>query len=129
MKGDFYHHRGMNSPQSTKPLQQDKGATDVFIEKADHDIHYKTLSWQVRIMIQYDAYRHWAEPNLVRFSAHDSGNCEQRNVVTSLVCRCCWYERHCKCICIEPLTRFVGIVPAVVLASSSSRVMLASTMI
>ncbi|KXN89839.1 N amino acid transport system protein [Leucoagaricus sp. SymC.cos] len=32
--------------QVTGSPQQDKDAVDVFIERPDHDIHYKTLSWQ-----------------------------------------------------------------------------------
>lgn len=35
------------SPQNN-PFLEDKDNTDVFVEREDHDIHYKTLSWQVR---------------------------------------------------------------------------------
>lgn len=38
---------GGQSPQ-LNPLAEDKDRTDVFVEGEDHDIHYKTLSWQVR---------------------------------------------------------------------------------
>jgi hypothetical protein len=29
-------------------LQHNKATIDVFVERPEHDIHYKTLDWQVR---------------------------------------------------------------------------------
>ena len=52
---DFYLPLNMaDGPDSCKeqtesfPDVLSKEVEDVFIERADHDFHYKTLSWQVR---------------------------------------------------------------------------------
>lgn len=36
---------GHGSAHANGPIKEDE---DVFVESSDHDIHYKTLSWQVR---------------------------------------------------------------------------------
>ena len=40
----FQHHSTEEVPQNLS----EKERVDVFVDQEDHDIHYKTLSWQVR---------------------------------------------------------------------------------
>lgn len=89
------HSLGREDPVGTKdrpaPLHG-KDATDVFIERPDHDFHYKTLNWQVSNRAR--CHRTTQMLASVRFLANDSRDCQQRNAIPSLGVGCCRCEQN-----------------------------------
>lgn len=69
-------------------ISHEGGATEVFVEKPQHDFHYKTLTWPVgdraQLRVLTKTY------GIVRILAHDRGDRQQWDVIASLVFGCGW---------------------------------------
>jgi hypothetical protein len=46
----------LESPAPVESIQHKEDAVDVFVERPDHDIHYKTLRWEVCDRVFYILY-------------------------------------------------------------------------
>ena len=85
---DAYEYRSESPPDSASEV------ADVFGDEEEHEIKYKTLSWQVRFFARSAICAFLSMRSTVRQRPYDCGDCEQWNAYST--------ECHGRCGLVHP---------------------------